>query len=33
MIDGDYDLMFASTGNIHLFTVWPGSFLGTLYNP
>ncbi|CAD8164853.1 unnamed protein product [Paramecium pentaurelia] len=33
MIDQDFDIMFASTYDIHFFTVWPGSYLGFDYNP
>ncbi|CAD8166773.1 unnamed protein product [Paramecium pentaurelia] len=33
MIDQDYDIMFASTNDVHFFTVWPGSYLGYDYNP
>ncbi|CAD8075218.1 unnamed protein product [Paramecium sonneborni] len=33
MIDPDFDIMFASTHDVHLFTVWPGSYLGFDYNP
>lgn len=33
MIDQDFDIMFASTNDVHFFTVWPGSYLGYDYNP
>ncbi|CAD8161177.1 unnamed protein product [Paramecium octaurelia] len=33
MIDQDFDIMFASTEDVHFFTVWPGSYLGFDYNP
>ncbi|CAD8088258.1 unnamed protein product [Paramecium sonneborni] len=33
MIDSDFDIMFASTQDVHFFTVWPGSYLGFDYNP
>ncbi|CAK74661.1 unnamed protein product (macronuclear) [Paramecium tetraurelia] len=33
MLDQDFDIMFASTEDVHFFTVWPGSYLGFDYNP
>ncbi|CAD8073193.1 unnamed protein product [Paramecium primaurelia] len=33
IIDQDFDIMIASSNDIHFFTVWPGSFLSSDYNP
>ncbi|CAD8072262.1 unnamed protein product [Paramecium sonneborni] len=32
-LDQDFDIMIASSEDIHFFTVWPGSFLSSDYNP
>ncbi|CAD8154310.1 unnamed protein product [Paramecium pentaurelia] len=33
MIDQDFDIMIASSNDIHFLTVWPGFFLSSDYNP
>ncbi|CAD8149197.1 unnamed protein product [Paramecium octaurelia] len=33
MLDQDFDIMTASSNDIHFFTVWPGFFLSPDYNP
>ncbi|CAD8174343.1 unnamed protein product [Paramecium octaurelia] len=33
IVDQDFDIMIASSNDIHFFTVWPGSYLSPDYNP